>query len=149
MKNAVTMGFGILAGLLMTVSTAVAADLPAALVGSYLRVQEALVADKTDGLKAEAGMIAREAARLGPDAAKIQAASTKLVVASDLKTARTAFGELSEAIFAYAAATNSSLGPDLHEVYCPMVRKPWLQKGRAIRNPYYGKAMLTCGEVKR
>ena len=32
--------------------------------------------------------------------------------------------------------------------YCPMVNKPWLQKDKEIRNPYYGAAMLTCGSFK-
>jgi hypothetical protein len=32
--------------------------------------------------------------------------------------------------------------------YCPMVRGSWLQKDETIRNPYYGKGMLTCGEFK-
>ena len=31
---------------------------------------------------------------------------------------------------------------------CPMVQKPWLQKGDAIANPYYGKEMLTCGSLR-
>jgi hypothetical protein len=31
--------------------------------------------------------------------------------------------------------------------YCPMARKYWLQRGTAIRNPYYGKSMLECGRI--
>ena len=34
-------------------------------------------------------------------------------------------------------------------MYCPMVNKQWLQKGETVSNPYYGKAMLTCGEKKK
>jgi hypothetical protein len=30
-----------------------------------------------------------------------------------------------------------------------MVSKPWLQKDKDIRNPYYGAAMLTCGSFKK
>ncbi len=30
--------------------------------------------------------------------------------------------------------------------YCPMAKKPWLQKeGEAIGNPYYGQKMPGCG----
>jgi hypothetical protein len=29
-----------------------------------------------------------------------------------------------------------------------MVNRSWLQKGEKIRNPFYGSAMLTCGEIK-
>ena len=37
--------------------------------------------------------------------------------------------------------------------YCPMANSNqgayWLSKEKNIKNPYYGKAMLTCGEVKK
>jgi hypothetical protein len=32
--------------------------------------------------------------------------------------------------------------------FCPMVRKPWMQQGEAIANPYYGSQMLTCGSFR-
>ena len=34
------------------------------------------------------------------------------------------------------------------EVYCPMAKASWLQAGKKIKNPYFGQAMLTCGELK-
>ena len=40
------------------------------------------------------------------------------------------------------------LGPDVKLAYCPMADKPWLQKDKDIKNPYYGSAMLTCGSFK-
>jgi hypothetical protein len=30
-----------------------------------------------------------------------------------------------------------------------MVQRSWLQKDEKISNPYYGSAMLTCGEFKK
>ncbi|RYG53246.1 MAG: DUF3347 domain-containing protein [Chitinophagaceae bacterium] len=33
--------------------------------------------------------------------------------------------------------------------YCPMAKASWLSNENEIRNPYYGTAMLTCGEVKK
>ena len=29
-----------------------------------------------------------------------------------------------------------------------MIKASWLQKGTDIKNPYMGKGMLTCGEIK-
>jgi len=29
-----------------------------------------------------------------------------------------------------------------------MAKASWLQIGTAVKNPYMGKAMLTCGELK-
>ena len=36
----------------------------------------------------------------------------------------------------------------IYQVYCPMKKASWLTKEQSIRNPYYGSAMLTCGEIK-
>ena len=42
---------------------------------------------------------------------------------------------------------------DLHQdtvylQYCPMKKAYWMSAEQEIRNPYYGKSMLTCGTVK-
>jgi len=33
--------------------------------------------------------------------------------------------------------------------FCPMKKVYWLSSEEAIKNPYYGSAMLTCGQVKQ
>lgn len=33
--------------------------------------------------------------------------------------------------------------------FCPMKKVFWLSSEEAIKNPYYGSAMLTCGQVKQ
>ena len=42
------------------------------------------------------------------------------------------------------------LGTDktLYVTYCPMVKASWLSETKEIKNPFYGKKMLTCGSVK-
>ena len=132
----------------MTAHTASAADLPAALVNPYLQVQAALASDQFAGLASHAQSMATAATALGKGAEKIVAGAKKLGEAKDIAAARTAFGELSVAITEYAQATKSSFGPDVRLAYCPMADKPWLQKDKDIRNPYYGAAMLTCGSFK-
>ncbi len=32
--------------------------------------------------------------------------------------------------------------------YCPMKKSSWLSNDKAIKNPYFGSSMLTCGSVK-
>jgi len=39
-------------------------------------------------------------------------------------------------------------GKVLYVVHCPMVEADWLQDEKRIANPYYGSAMLICGEIK-
>jgi hypothetical protein len=36
----------------------------------------------------------------------------------------------------------------LYEQYCPDKDSYWLSESSAIKNPYWGKVMLTCGTVK-
>jgi hypothetical protein len=131
------------------VGISAAADLPAALIDPYLQVQVALSADQFDGVVNHAQAIEKAAVTLGTDAEAIVAGAKKLAEAKDIAAARTAFGEVSSAITAYAEKTKSGLGPDVRVAYCPMVNKPWLTKDKTIRNPYYGASMLTCGSFKK
>jgi hypothetical protein len=120
-----------------------------AIVGSYLEIQTQLVADRTDTIKTQAQLIAEQAGRMGPSGAEIAKAAAELQKAGDLKATRDAFGALSEAVIAAAKADG---GKDLGNVklaFCPMVKKRWLQKGDAIQNPYFGKSMADCGELKK
>ncbi len=135
-------------GVVLAFLPASAADLPAALVDPYLEVQTALASDQFAGVAASAKAIETAAAALGKGADPIVATARKLSAASDIAEARTAFGDVSAAVAAYAEATKSTFGKDVRLAYCPMVNKPWLQKGSNIRNPYYGGAMLTCGSFK-
>lgn len=135
-------------GVVLAFLPASAADLPAALVDPYLQAQVALASDRFEGLGASAKAIETAAAGLGKDAEPIVTSARKLGAASDIAAARTAFGDVSAAVAAYAEATKSSFGKDVRLAYCPMVNKPWLQRDSNIRNPYYGAAMLTCGSFK-
>ena len=127
---------------------AAAADLPAALVNPYLQVQVKLAGDQFTGIPTDAQAIATAATTLGKDAEKIVAGAKKLAEAKDIAAARTAFGDVSQALADYAQKTKSGFGPDVKMAYCPMADKPWLQKDKDIRNPYYGASMLTCGSFK-
>jgi hypothetical protein len=126
-----------------------ASDALKAIVGSYLDIQARLATDKLDGIKPAAQAIGQQGARLGAGGAPIVKAARALEEAADLKAAREAFGVLSDAVIAQGTAENWKDVPDLRVAYCPMARKSWLQKEEAIRNPYYGSSMLTCGEFKK
>ncbi len=133
---------------LALVGSAQAADLPSALVDPYLQVQVALSSDQFEGIPAHAQAIEKAATALGKEAEAIVAGAKKLAAAKDIAGARTAFGEVSSALQAYAEKTKSGFGAGVRLAYCPMANKPWLTKDKTIRNPYYGAAMLTCGSFK-
>ena len=91
----------------------------------------------------------RAAGTLGEKAKPIADAARQLEGAADVAKARDAFGNLSDAIVAYLQASGSTTGTDVKVAFCPMAGKPWLQKGTAIKNPYFGSRMLECGEIKQ
>lgn len=49
--------------------------------------------------------------------------------------------------------TFGNSGPKLYQDFCPMANggkgAMWISETKAIQNPYYGKAMMTCGSVKK
>jgi hypothetical protein len=126
-----------------------AAELPKALVEPYLQVQAALADDKFEPVAMNAKAIGAVAATLGKDAEALATTAKKLEAAKDITAARTAFGEVSDALIAYAEKTKSELGADVRVAYCPMVNQSWLQKDKEIKNPYYGASMLSCGSFKK
>jgi hypothetical protein len=130
--------------LLVAPRPAHAREVPSAILDSYLKIHAALAVDRTDGVQAAAKTLASDARALGATGAKTQQAAARLAAATDLASARAAFGELSDAMIAL-------VGPGARGVkkaYCPMVKKYWLQKGKQIENPYYGSEMLRCGSFQ-
>src|SRR5207245_3404480 len=87
---------------------------------------------------------ADEMKMLSPDVAT---QAETLAKAKEIKAAREAFKPLSASLVKYLADNKAGVGT-YHEAYCPMVKASWLQTGKAIKNPYMGKQMLSCGELK-
>ena len=132
-----------------------AADEPAlmepvkSVLNHYLTIQTNLANDSVQGLDAHAKAIAAaikgdSMKMLSPDVAK---QAETLAQAKDLKAARAAFKPLSASLVKYLADKKAGKGV-YHEAYCPMADANWLQTGKDIKNPYFGKEMLDCGELK-
>ena len=132
--------------LAFSVPSASASDALKNVVSSYLQIQTQLAADKIDGIKASAAEIAKNAAQL-EDGKDIAAGAKELERAGDIKNARAAFEKLSTAVIAAVKSSGADV-EGLKVGFCPMVNASWLQKDGQVRNPYYGSAMLTCGELK-
>jgi Cu(I)/Ag(I) efflux system membrane fusion protein len=75
----------------------------------------------------------------------------QMLAAKDIEVFRIAFASLS----AEMALAVKTFGPvrsePVYDLRCPMAFNnrgaTWLQKDKTVRNPYFGKAMPTCGEV--
>lgn len=140
---------GVVAAYVLGSASLAASDALDAVVGPYLQIQAKLASDSIDGIKAPARQIAEHAPALGERGAAIAKAASAVEAAADLKTARDAFEPLSEAVVAAAKAEGWKGLDGVKLAYCPMVKASWLQKGDTIRNPYYGSAMLECGEFRK
>ena len=99
-------------------------------LAGYEKVRSALAADDLGGAKAAAGDLRDDGAALARS--------------SSLKEARLAFEKLSDKAKKMAAGQSG-----YYVVNCPMLKKDWVQTSEKIGNPYYGKEMATCGEIKK
>jgi flagella basal body P-ring formation protein FlgA len=64
----------------------------------------------------------------------------------DVKVQREHFANLSVNMATLAKGLKLSDQP-VYQAYCPMKKAYWLSSDKAIKNPYFGNAMLTCGKV--
>lgn len=126
------------------VAQAAEAQSLSAVTDPYLRVQQALAADKTAGIRDEATAIVVAAGKLGKAGEPIVAAGAHLQTASGIAASRDAFYALTTALFKYADATGTTLGDGVRRAYCPMEKRTWAQKDGKISNPY-DPSMPTCG----
>jgi len=124
-----------------------ATDPAGSIVDAYLRMQQALAADRIDTIAADSRAIVVAARELGATADTIRSAAASFDGANDITSARIAFGVLSDRVIALIRSSNPGADPDLAVAFCPMADKYWVQKGQAIQNPYYGKVMAECGRV--
>ena len=108
----------------------------------YEAIRTALFADNLKDAIARAKDLAASPQALGGDPAK--RAVEQLARATTLEDARAHFGDLS-AILVPIFQQEAIAG--VHAFVCPMKKKTWAQKGDQLQNPYYGKAMATCGNA--
>ena len=118
------------------------------IVENYLKIQDALASDVQTGIPQAAGEIKKLTGQLkGSEKAlakNLSVGATEVAKGSDIKQTREAFKKLSAPMVAWAKQSKPA---DLEIYSCSMAQAPWLQKkGTSLRNPYYGKEMLECGE---
>ncbi len=70
----------------------------------------------------------------------------KISETTDIKKQRAHFANFSPNMAAISKAVELTDKP-VYYAWCPMIKTHWLSSEKAIKNPYYGSAMLTCGEV--
>ncbi|MEC7756132.1 MAG: DUF3347 domain-containing protein [Bacteroidota bacterium] len=64
-----------------------------------------------------------------------------------LEAQRAEFAKLSESFWQYLQG-DQSFKEAHYYIYCPMKKWYWVSESSTIRNPFYGKQMLSCGKVE-
>ena len=116
----------------------------------YIHLKDALVAsDATEAQKASKDLADELKDIKGCEVTSVVA--DKIANSTDLKVQRAAFTPLSSDIIALMKTTDIESGK-MYVNFCPMANDGkggyWLSSNNEIKNPYYGKSMLKCGEVK-
>lgn len=124
---------------------------------SYLDLEDALVASNMNDAKNAMSKMQKEALQILPKATgnttqkelKFMAARLEVYGKYDsLEDIRSGFEKISNSMI--VLAEQKVFGSEtLYVVYCPMKKANWIDDANTVKNPYYGKAMLTCGSVKK
>jgi Cu(I)/Ag(I) efflux system membrane fusion protein len=123
----------------------------------YLAIKDALVDSDPSKTEAAARALLPLVAGMSKDTGAsgslepLEEAVRALAASGTLEKQRETFRELSRILIGWARPLASPDRP-LYVQYCPMANQNqgayWLSKETEVRNPYYGDAMLTCGEVR-
>lgn len=124
-----------LLGLALVSGVAHAAELP---LTNYVKLQETLAGDNFKDSLATHKVICEKELKSFKSTYKDCGKNFKTI-----EELRTSFKALSEV---YMANGNKREMNDLQKASCPMAAAKWVQKKGELRNPYYGKSMLECGE---
>ncbi|KQR68395.1 hypothetical protein ASF92_15860 [Pedobacter sp. Leaf176] len=125
---------------------------PVALLPLYYNIKDALVSGdaKLAASKAQEfvkGVNSTDSKVINENSKKgLLEHAVKLAKSKDLKSEREHFAGLSTSMITLAKTSKLSAEP-VYQMYCPMKKSNWLSSEKAVKNPYYGSAMLTCGNV--
>jgi Cu(I)/Ag(I) efflux system membrane fusion protein len=134
------------------------------LTEEYFKVKNSLVNDDAPATQKAAAAIQTSLSKVDMNLVKgpahelwmsirseVEKAAGMMSKETDIEKQRTHFAPLSQA-FLDLTETFGLTKDKVYKEFCPMAFDNkgafWLSESEQIRNPYYGKAMLTCGEVK-
>lgn len=134
------------------------------IVEAYLQAHAQLADDDFDGARDSLGNLARRANEASPEGSRRaidewQRVASKLVgharrgaSSGDMADLRNAFEHLSMQMGELLRVFGNPLEAPLQLAFCPMAfdskGAEWIQQDGPLENPYYGQAMLRCGEFR-
>jgi len=130
----------------------------------YINLKNALVEDNTNKVSQDANTLLDNLSQVDMKLVKdkthnhwmslakeIKSSATSISKTTDLKQQRSHFKHLSSHLI--NAVQLFGVNEKVYVEFCPMADNNngayWLSKEEKVINPYFGEAMLTCGEVKQ
>ncbi|SEM84749.1 Protein of unknown function [bacterium A37T11] len=118
----------------------------------YYALKDALVAGDVKIASQSSGELVK--ALDGADTKLVPSANKKTLVleakkiasGTDIEKQRQDFATLSTDVIALLKKSKLTDQP-VYTQYCPMKKSSWVSSEKAIKNPYYGSMMLSCGKV--
>lgn len=121
---------------------------------NYLNIKTALATDNSDDASKAANTLIKSVSMVDYKVLSegnldvLRKDASKIAESRSIETQRESFMALSQNMI--ALTKNFKLADDTVFVqYCPMADASWLSADKEIKNPYYGKSMLTCGKVAK
>jgi Protein of unknown function (DUF3347) len=145
--------------ILVFVTTTYCLNAQSPVMNSYYELKDALVSSNaiaaaehaSEFVKAIDGFVIPDSAASKSPAIsqtldKLRMDGKTIAAEKNISKQREGFASLSTNLSLLATTIKLSAEP-VYQQYCPMKKWYWLSNEPAIRNPYYGKAMLTCGNI--
>ena len=125
----------------------------AKLYQNYLNIKTALATDNSDDASKAANTFIKSASMVDYKVLSegnldiLRKNAGKIADSRSIETQREFFNGLSQNMISMTKNFKFS-DRSVFVKYCPMAEASWLSAEKEIKNPYYGKSMLTCGSVK-
>jgi len=118
------------------------------ILDAYIKVKNDLVQSDNKQVVADVTVL-QQAVKSTPafgEKAALEQAVGKMAGTTAIDKQRAAFAEVSAIVWKTVKAGKGISQPVYYQ-YCPMKKNYWLSTDAAIKNPYYGSQMLTCGKT--
>lgn len=115
-------------------------------ISNYLNMKNGLIISDKQNVAKGADSLVKAIAKV-KDVDSIRVYASQIAATTDINKQRASFIVLSKLIWEMAGKMPAPKDAVYLQV-CPMTGASWLSKEKEIKNPYYPKNMLTCGEVK-
>ncbi len=134
-------------------------------IAAYLELHERLADDDLAGANASARELASATAAFAPTepthaveawqalGRSIGMRAERASGADSLEAVRADFELVAQQVIALLRSLGNPMDVPLRLAFCPMASErrgaEWIQTSESIANPYFGRAMLTCGEIRQ